>query len=434
MAIPIELSTSRPECCEFAFGRAFYAYDSTILFSQLIENQDFTRLGKCYSVNDPTAEVFNAPLDTDGGVIEIQEASRIMRIFRLGPGIIVMAENGIWYIGGPETGWKPTSFSIQKVSNHGLVGKHTAVVIQDTIYYWSSVGVHVLAFNEFNTPREVSLTEASIKTFYQSLPGAAKEDASVVYDSVNQQIEWLYYGNAPDTPPIPDGNTLTRADRMTHGLIYDIRLQAWYPQRYQSYDNLTIYPYPHSISHAFELDGVSGEARKRYLYVTGGTIDTFENNTVFFSFAYPNGTSFREFDNTSSRGLYESYLQTAHENLGTPSNKKQAHHMYSFFQKTETHFGEGEYVLPSSCHLQLRWDWNTTSQGNKWEDIGEIYKFRRPFYGNNGDLHDDGESIVQTKTKLRGRGNALSMRFVGQEGKDFQLLGYATAYEASGRL
>ena len=115
---------------------------------------------------------------------------------RLGPGIIAFAENGIWYIGGPDSGWKPTSFSVDRVSEGGIISPDSVILVENQCYYWSSNGVHRLALNELNVPTEQTLTDTSIKTFFENISNEAKRDVSANYDSVNKQIGWTYYPDA----------------------------------------------------------------------------------------------------------------------------------------------------------------------------------------------------------------------------------------------
>lgn len=433
MPIDIERIANRPEDCVFAFGHVFYCLDSTVYFSQLLDANSFSKLGKCYSINDPTAETFNSPLDTDGGTIQISEASRIKRMERLGPGIICFAENGIWYIGGPDSGWKPTSFSVDRVSESGIISPDSVILVENQCYYWSSNSIHRLSLNEFNVPSEEILTDASIKTFYQQISNEAKRDASANYDSVNKQIGWTYYPDAGTEQVWFDFGYNVRADRMTHELIYDLRLDAWYPQEYKSFTNAaTGSNDPFSISHGFELDISATNKKKRYLRVQGGQ---FTN--VVFGFCGESETIMYDGEDTGL-GRYPAYIETAYETLGNPGNRKAAHHITSFFNKTETAFvddgaGNPTYDFPSGCQLTIKWDWAKTIGGNKWVDIGQVYRFRRWFTGDIGDSFDDGEAVIQTKTKLRGTGKAMSLRFEGEDGKQMELLGFTVSYEMAGR-
>ena len=49
-------------------------------------------------------------------------------------------------------------------------------------------------------------------------------------------------------------------------------------------------------------------------------------------------------------------------------------------------------------------------------------------------VFDSGESVITTKNKMLGRGNALSIRFEQEAGKDMQLLGYTVQFSVKGRM
>ena len=436
MAITAEINNKRPEDCVFAFGHMFYCLDSTIYFSQLLDLGSYDKIGKCHSINDPTAETFNTPLDTDGGTINIAEATRIYKLERMGPGIVAFAKNGVWYIGGPTSGWKPTSFTVDRVTENGLAGQDTVVIAENGIYYWSPNGIHKLALNDLNIPAEQSITDTTIKSFYQALPGGTKIDCTGNYDSVNKQIGWVYYPNLNDFGQIsiPNPGYNVRADRMTHELIYDLRLNAFYPQRFESFTQQNVAPAFFSMSHAFELDIPSSQSRKHYLRVEGGLTD---GSTVKVGFCTYSDNSFS--DGGGEGGLFPSYIETAYEALGNPSNKKSAPSIMTFFKKTETAFvsdGEGgaTFDFPSGCFLTTKWDWNITVGGNKWAAPQQVYRFKRLFLGDIGDTFDDGESVVVTRTSLRGNGRALSLRLEAEEGKDMQVLGFSVNYQTKGRF
>lgn len=94
----------------------------------------------------------------------------------------------------------------------------------------------------------------------------------------------------------------------------------------------------------------------------------------------------------------------------------------SFF----TYNASGITFIESSCLLNTRWDWaNASSSGKISSDI-QIYR------GGRKQFHDDpdnpapvGLPVYVSKTKTRGRGRALQLRFRSEQGKDFELYGWA---------
>jgi len=105
-------------------GRAWYAgLDSAanggkVFFTRVIQDEgDF---GKCYQTADPTAEDSAGVVDSDGGFLLIPDASNIRALFPMGSTLLVMAQNGIWQIGGVDQVFKATEFFVKKISPFGI--------------------------------------------------------------------------------------------------------------------------------------------------------------------------------------------------------------------------------------------------------------------------------------------------------------------------
>ena len=139
-------------------------------------------------------------------------------------------------------------------------------------------------------------------------------------------------------------------------------------------------------------------------------------------------------DPYDSTGLpYESYVDTGYEMLGDSMRDKQATYVFCYFNRTEEEFvdnGDGVvFDYPSSCRMYGKWDWTSTNTANKWSDPQQVYRFLRNFTPAVGSF-DYSYDVIETKNKVRGKGKALSLRFESEEGKDFQLLGWAINYTA----
>ena len=76
------LVQSRWRSCESFSGRVFFGgldnedYGGSIVFSKLIDSKD--DIGECYQQNDPTSEHLSTLLPTDGGVIHLPDADKIL--------------------------------------------------------------------------------------------------------------------------------------------------------------------------------------------------------------------------------------------------------------------------------------------------------------------------------------------------------------------
>jgi len=88
---------------------------------------------------------------------------------------------------------------------------------------------------------------------------------------------------------------------------------------------------------------------------------------------------------------------------------------------------------PSSLLMQVRWSWHNSAAGGKWGKPREVYRHKRPYIPvDDTDLYDTGESVIETKNKVLGRGSALTLRFDAQVGKDAILYGFSIPYSIAG--
>lgn len=125
-----------------------------------------------------------------------------------------------------------------------------------------------------------------------------------------------------------------------------------------------------------------------------------------------------------------SYLITGYDLGGDMMRNKQAPYLLVYCRRTEQQYiltGAGIVPdLPSSCIVQVQWDWNDSPVNGKWGTKFEAYRLLRPLADtpSDGDLFNYGETVIVTKNKLRGSGRALSLFIQSDSGKDLRLLGW----------
>lgn len=83
-------------------------------------------------------------------------------------------------------------------------------------------------------------------------------------------------------------------------------------------------------------------------------------------------------------------------------------------------------TVESACVLNTRWGWaNSTASGKISSDI-QIYRGGRTHFVTDPDTPEaTGLPVLVSKTKTRGRGRAMQLRFRSEQGKDFELYGWA---------
>ena len=362
-------NTKNPNCCASAFGRLFYAVDSTVSYSQVLISSK--QAGNCYQNNDPTSETVPDLLDTDGG------------------------------------GFKATGFNIAKVSERGISSVRSIVEAEGSIFYFSTNGIMQIQGSEFQVLNATDITAQTIRSYF--LASFAGRAASGIYNEADKQIVWW-------TP-----------DNTSEGLILDLEIQAFYPQKQSNplytaskpfrVNNATLYPF----------------------YTTGAT-------SISYSLAQLNDTSFQDFTTNIS-----AYLVSGWETLGKFANKKSIQQAKVFFEKTETQitgFTAGTYVFdkPSSCLFQARWDFDSGNEYKKWVGVttlsggsGKAMQLYKPLQ--RGFIPDaypytfnTGERLLSKKFNIRGNGAAVQFVFEAEPLKDMKMIGYSVNYTMRGRM
>jgi len=414
-------------------------YSGYVFFSKVVTSK--ADLGKCFQEADPTDPSINDLIDSDGGTIQIPEATRIIKIASSQSSLLVFAENGVWEIYGDTGGFIATSFQANKLSTNGVLNPRSIVNVNGNFIYWSNAGIYVIspdtAAGRFKA-ESISLT--TIQSLYLEIPEIGKNFCKGFYDEKENRVRWLYN----DTVSY---STLNYINKYNKELIYDLTLQAWYTNTISQGDENTPY-----IADYIEVPGYAVSTNETNVLVgTDNVIDSSSNDVVInediplnrsslFSFLTIVGTSFTisKFNNTNfkdwltydSSGInYTSYLVTGYELFGDMIREKRIPYIFFYFNRTEDgYIFDGlnlELRNKSSCLVQAQWNWANSANSGKWGNEFQAYKLLRNYIPTGaGDPFDYGDSVIVTKNKLRGSGKTLSIKITSEEGKDMRLLGW----------
>ena len=415
-------------------GRVWYAgLDSSknggkIFYSKTIESEkDF---GLCYQKEDPTSEDTPGLVDSDGGYIIIPEASSIQALFTTGSILYVLAANGVWVIGGVDQVFKATEYYVSKISSFGISSKRTLINVADSPVYWDTSGIYTVAIKE-STPFVTSMSD-NIRSFYDAISPDKKKDATAVFDRLGKRIIWMY-----------SSETETIANKKTKILIYDLNLQAFFPWEISNTTGTSPYLYG-----GFFLSGLgSSEVAYNILVGADQVIDASSNTvveTISSSSASNSDTKFfvrtddgyltvanftdRSFLDWGSAN-YSSYAETAYDFSGSAMLKKNVPYIVSYMKRTEENFipvNEG-YVAdyPSGCIFTVKWDLSVDS--SRWSTPSQLYRMvNYPTVDINDLTFTYPYDTIVARTKIRGKGRVLRMRFESETGKDLNLIGWET--------
>lgn len=420
---PQETIDERPTCCAYAAGRVFYGAKNNVYYSQLMEGESIDKLSRCYQQNDPTAKQLSDLLDTDGGTIQIDNATDVVQLNKFRGGVLIYCKNGVWFLSGPDTGFTATNFSLTQVTNAGCISPESVVVSGDVHYYWSGEGIYSIAINQFGQAEAVNIIEGTMQSFFNSINFTAKGKATGAYNRIKKQVEW-FYASGPQTGATDYQYACDKS------LVLDLRSGGLWPNDYNT--NLSessgtfIASAVNTTQGTEEFDAVG-------VVIVAGAPSATQNYSL--DFGRKSDAEFKDF--SSSYPL--AYIETGYETLNKPSNKKTAPYIATHFLQTEENWvsdGSGGFELdnPSSCKMRAKWDWNTSTSNGRWSPSQQAYRFRRTNIPSGLGPFDSGEQVITTKSKMLGRGQALSVRFEQEANKDMQLLGYTVQWSIKGKI
>ena len=412
-------------------------YSGYVFFTKVVtSNND---LGKCYQEADPTDPAINDIIASDGGTIQIPEATRIIKIAASQSSLVIFAENGVWEVYGDTGGFFATSFQVSKLSTNGITNPKSVVSVNGTFIYWSKAGIYTLTPDAVSgrfAPQSISLT--SIQTLYLNIPELGKNYCKGFYDEKENRVRWLYNDTATYT-------TSNYINKYNKELVYDLTLQAWYINSIS-----TGTPY---VADYIEIPGYVVTSNNESIYagtdaveVTSGdavvvSTDLQTNRSALFSFLTIVGTSFTisKYKNTSfvdwqgydATGVnYSSYMVTGYEMFNDVMRTKATPYIFFYFTRTEDGFtldgSNLELTNQSSCKVQAQWNWADSANSGKWGTEFQAYRLTRNYIPSGAsDPFDYGDGVIVTKNKLRGSGKVLSLKISSEQGKDMKLLGWA---------
>ncbi|AFM54650.1 hypothetical protein P12053L_45 [Celeribacter phage P12053L] len=429
-----EVETGRFRSVAAYAGRVFYAgIDSAknggkVYFSRLTERM--ADVGNCYQVNDPTSEVLSDLLDTDGGVVRIPDAHNIRKLHVLGASLLVFAENGVWAVAGVDNVFRATEYAITRISDVGLSNENSFIVADGIPIWWGKTGIYGVQQGEsLSVPTAQNLSLGTIQTFWNSISNAKKAQVMVEYDKINQRVFWFY----PDNEESIDY-------KYNNILIMDLALQAFYPWRVADESNGTSYIIGTSYysglgSTSTETQVVNGAdtvvngadsvvATLFRDYLEGDSeikLLVRDGATGKMTFATFRGDTYLDWGTAD----YKSFAEAGYDFMGDVTTFKNAPYITTYMRVTEdgyTASGLGyEFINPSSCLMSVYWNLSKSHSTPR-----EIYKLKDVPVVDPNDLSSINypTDTVVTKSKVRGRGRSMKLRFESVAGKDFHLVGY----------
>ena len=413
---------------------------SYILFSRLVKSKN--DIIQCYQESDPTHREDNSLLDTDGGFIRIDDAHSINKLVSLRDSLFVFSETGVWRISGQEgAAFTATAYEQNKLTERGCISGSSVVVTEDQIFYWNEHAIYNIYRNEFGDWVVENRTRETINTLFSNIPVENKRKTFGFYDDFTQQIRWVYNR-------VQNTNT---TDTDNHELIYDMIFGAFtknkvgvynttdrlpkivgvsrtnsYPAEDLTFtvtDNMGVTVVDNSANDVVVTEAVRSNDISTSIYL----VVTDISSTIKFSFGIYNDTTNYDWADSGSTVGYENYIITTPLTAGEPRSSKMVPYLQTFFKRTETGFDTDlNPTAESSCMVSSRWGWSDNTVSGKWSTERQAYRYNRLYIPSlSTETLETGLDVIHTRNKLRGSGKSVQFKFAGENGKGFELLGWA---------
>lgn len=382
---------ARPSTGEFFQNRIFYSGVKTFLehakiyFSQTIESpQDF---GQCYQVNDPTSELFFDLLPTDGGVVTIQNAGVVVKLYATKSAVFVFTTRGVWAISGSNAeglGFTANAFTVVKVSDIKIPSHDSFVEVRDTLLFWNLEGIWSLSVGGGAQDVQLTcLTDKTIATFYGNIPSQSKQFARGIYNPYTYIVQWIYKSTNSDNI-----NNTYAFDRV---LNLNIQTGAFYPW---------------TISTSLEGTTINGINIVESFVGTAGYITKFitsKGNDFTFSEAHLD--SYLDWVSEGDGIDYRSYFITGFGVHGQAQKYFQAGYVFVYAEDPDEN--GCAYIM------QGLWDWANSG------DTGRFTTKQRV------DLPANNFGVIKRRLLLRGQGLSLQLKFESVPERPFHIIGWS---------
>lgn len=418
----------RPSTVAFHNSRAFFAgvtgkntHNHIYFTQQLDENNHFDR---CYQQADPTTEDSVGLLPTDGGEIVITEAGQIIKLLPVQGLLLAFCTNGLWAISGNQQfGFTANDYTVFQVSGIRSLSASSFVIPKDGLpIWWNADGIFTIKFNQqtYNIQQSIevqSLTDTTLKLFYNNIPSTSKRYAKGAYNPLGNLVQWVYNSAEPDS--VLDNYDYDRV------LVLNLNSGAFYPWTISQIINgpkvhgilssrgrgvidliETVVDTNGNIVQDASLDNVTDETFTNVPLTSDFSYTTSVISsapTYNITFAKVRDESYKDWS-TFNPTNYDSYFITGYKTHGQAQRQFQINSIFVYF----------EFLDGASCFLQGIWDFANDDSSGRYTSNYQVVS-NRSFYG-----------IQRRRVRLRGRGYSLQLKFISEEGKPFRLHGWSS--------
>lgn len=369
-----------------ATGNAnYYTWTENIYFSQVVQTVD--DFGHCYQVNDPTSENLFDLLPTDGGVISIQGCGKVYKLFPIQNGMLVFAANGIWFITGNQgIGFTANDYTITKISSIQSISSTSFVNVQGLPYFWNEEGIYSVQPAKGGGLEVDSVTVGTIATLYNSIPMESKKYVRGDYHPIDYVIQWIYR----------DTNSTNVANKYQFNKILN----------FNTY-NKAFFPYTVTSPHV-SINGIN------YITSPGGSNTpgpmfkylTTNLSPTGLTFSDEHDDAYLDFVSDDGGANYGSYFVTGYKLRGQAIKQFQPQYIQMYSRV------DGD--RSTGYKIQGIWNYAINRNSNKYSSIQSVDLYNAANYG-----------TLFKRHRIRGSGYVLQFKIMSQDGKAFDIQGWA---------
>lgn len=382
---------------------------NAVCFSQLLSGS--SNITSCYQAGDPTNRSESDIVDTDGGILFISEAERIVGLSVFKNSLIVFATNGVWAIsGGSDYGFSATNYKVIKITNVGCIKNNKSIISTNNgVFFWSKEGILLIAPNQFGDLTASNITANTIQSLYNDIYGVY--DVNKVkgcYDAVDKKVRWVYGGESILDNSIP-----------VKELTFDLELNSFSINSF----NVPSNNWPKVMGVFLTESSQESYREDWYAFKYYG----FRYINGFYSFFIATyGDSFYDWKEIDDVGIdNKAFILTGATTGNDSTVAKQIPYFVLHMRKTEEGVDTfGNPINPSGCKARTQWGFTKSESSNKWSPLVSVYRYRHQYT-------EDDYSVVTTKNKMRGRGPSFSLYMESESGKDCQIIGWNLTLNAN---
>lgn len=371
--------------------------------------------------NPVEGEPFGMPQEDDGGYFALPSAGGILAAKETGAGLALFTTTGIYIVSSQGGGFSPSTFFTYKASDLVIDNLNTLVEYDSNLMFFASDGIYLLTQNQQTGRANTQKFSHPIKEMYKEFPGQC---ITSFYNKKSTSVEWIFADLEGDMEKSV-GTTGQAVGRWRHRVLcFDTDHGAFYTKTYDLLEGSYILsafndkennPYYIVVSGA--MDKTAGTVSGGLFSVVG--VDTSDTNGDTMSVIEPSSGS----TITAFTTKYEANTSTTPITLGDPVSWKGRPYLTTYVKNAEVYEGiGGPSSVKGSCQVATAFDYKTRSPKSKREI--EAYRPRR-LVGQQDTEGDYEKDLLITKTKILGRGKAVSLNVRAPRDNVCHLFGWA---------